>query len=196
MISSNGSCDEDIERCEKAFLRQFYSIYRKFHFIDNNVLLYLFNAHCTSFYGSELWIINKYKVTSYKSTSICFHDAIKKIYGIPRQESNHFVCNNLNILTFDHFIHKKMINFYFNIIESFSLCFAPFLHYFIKNSFMHRKIKKLCHDKYGINDIYNNDVDAIFARIARVQKEESCSLPLFLRNIEQYYNNENLVFFD
>ena len=44
----------DILRCERAFLRQFYAIYRRFHFVDSKILKFLFKTHCLSMYGADL----------------------------------------------------------------------------------------------------------------------------------------------
>ena len=193
MIANDGSCDEDILRCEKSFLRQFHFIYRKFNFLNKNVFFHLFDIHCLSFYGSELWLINKNRASTFKAISVSFHNAIKKIFGIPRQESNHYICNGLNVYTFEHLINKKTINFFLNMSLSSSICFAPFIHYFNNYSYMYRKIKKLCNDKYSINDIFDNDRDAILSRIMRVQLEEQSSLPLFLREMPNNYSIDFLI---
>ena len=182
IISRDGTNSCDIENAEKSFYSQFYCLYRKFSYIPSNILLYLFTTHCNSFYGCELWNQGNFSKKSFNSLAIAYHNALKKIFGISRGESNHFLCNTLGIDTFDHLINKKYINFLFNLNINLSPCFASFKTYFLKNSFFVKKLNEICDTKYGIKDILGNDRSAVFARLRFVQERESCSLPLFLRS--------------
>ena len=53
VLNDDFSCVKDVERANLAFFKQFNSIYRKFSFVEKNVLLRLFRLHVMSFYGAE-----------------------------------------------------------------------------------------------------------------------------------------------
>ena len=55
ILASNATIAKDVDRCCSAFLRQFNAIYRKFKFMDMNIMRFLFVSSCGSFYGIETW---------------------------------------------------------------------------------------------------------------------------------------------
>ena len=58
-----------------------------------------------------------------------YHYAFKKILGIPKYFSNHFICDIFSALTYEHFINFKCIRFLF-------YKGAIFIFYFIKEPFI------------------------------------------------------------
>ena len=52
IISSDMKISKDIDRCSKSFLKQFYGVYSRFGYSDKDVMRYLYETHCMSFYGS------------------------------------------------------------------------------------------------------------------------------------------------
>ena len=61
-----------------------------------------------------------------------------------------------------------------------SLCMLPIKHFLLNKSVLVEKIRNIFNNEYGITDIFVNDVDAIYARIAVIQAAE-------LREILNYY---------
>ena len=182
IISNNSTSNNDIERAESIFLKQFYSIYRKFYFINQNALFYLFSSHCTSFYGCPLWIMDKIGKKYINSLSVSYHNAIKKVFNLRVSESNHFICNNLGILIFKHFLSKRYLEFLHNLLKSNSCCFEPFKSYFKSESIFVKRLGVHFKTMYNIENILENDSDAVISRLLYVQNRENSSIPLYLRD--------------
>ena len=138
-------------------------------------------SHCSSLYESELWQIDFMCKKYIKSISVAYHNAIKKICNVRISESNHYLCGNLGILTFEHFLNKKCINFMDSIFRSDSICFIPFKCYFRNFSIYISKLKSRFACIYNIGNLLDNDSDAIMSRIFFVQAREESSIPLYLR---------------
>ena len=162
----------DIERCERSFLKQFNCIYRKFSFADVGMISYLFQAHCMSFYGSELWYDNDKSLGAFRTVEINYHKAIKRMQNLSYRESNHVACEALNMLTFKHLINKKMISFAFQVLRSRSLCLFSHIPYLKYYSQFISKVKSKAYKDYGIEELFENDMDAIKSRIYYVQCRE------------------------
>ena len=103
----------DIDRLMKSFSKSVGMFFRKFGSSDFNVKWKLFNSLCLSLYGSELWADNNRCLTILNNFAVFYHSALKKILGVPRYFSNHFVCSELNVHTFDHFFNFKLLKFLF-----------------------------------------------------------------------------------
>ena len=117
----------------------------------------LFRSHCSSFYGCELWASSEINKKYVNSFSVSFHNAIKKIFNLPRSESNHYICNSLNTYTFFHLLNKMYINFAFNMLKSESICLSPFLTYFKYSSLYMGRIKAIFLKHYNLNNLLEND---------------------------------------
>ena len=67
IISTDNGISHDIDRATTAFLKQFNSIYHKFHYTDDSVLNFLFRTYTTHvlvlWSGTLVWLlsIQKYK---------------------------------------------------------------------------------------------------------------------------------------
>ena len=85
-------------------------------------------------YGAELWFLRRHCKTTFKHFSVSYHDALKKIANIPRFYNNHFVCDILNVFTFNHCINLKMLKFFIRLKNSNSPCFNVHKRYFITHS--------------------------------------------------------------
>ena len=97
-LSTNLNDFNDIDRCSKSFNRSAGILLRKFCYTDPDILFFLFNSYCTSFYGSELWTMKSGCNTILKEFSIAYHAILKKILKIPKYFSNHYTCLKLNTL--------------------------------------------------------------------------------------------------
>jgi hypothetical protein len=179
MLSSNLLNKEDILRSENSFLRQFYSIFRRFKFAERSVMLFLFKSHCLSLYGSELW----YDLTGCKgvfnSHAINYHKSVKKMIGAPWRESNHVVCEETGLPIFKHLINWKIISFAFNLMNTKSTSLARHKCFLIHGSEMFKVIRNIFSTTYSIADVFDNDIDAIKIRIGYVQEREERSRQAF-----------------
>jgi hypothetical protein len=172
IINKNLCNGNDIERCNKSFLRQFWSIYRRFSFADVNVISFLFKSHCNSFYGSQIWHNFSGCKKEYNALSVTYHKAVKIILNLPRYAGNHEVCESLDLLTFKHLLNKQIIKFVFNLKNNSNACFIPIKNFIFEDSSFIKNVKKSFIECYGINDILQNDIDAIESRIKYVQCHE------------------------
>jgi hypothetical protein len=189
VINFNLLNSEDIQRCETSFLKQFYSIFRKFNYAQEAVMLFLFKSHCMSMYGAELWYDIKGSRSFFNSFAINYHKCIKKMIGSPWRESNHVVCERTCLPLFKHFINWKNITLAFNLLNTKSVCMGRHKCFLIHDSVMFKVIKKNFYENYLIEDVFDNDIDAIKARIGFVQEREECSRGAFVVcNIPVHHN--------
>ena len=175
VLTNKGVWKEDIRRCELSFLRQFYSIFRKFYFVDRNVFKFLFKTYCLSLYGCELWSNLSGSVDEFDSFSVNYHLCIKNFMNTSIIHSNHDICEEAGLLTFKHLTKLKLITFVFNLFESRSVCFAPFKFYFLFYSHFINNVNNEIARLYNISNILDNDKDAILSRINFVQAREKRS---------------------
>ena len=108
IMSSDMRNDKDILRCSTSFLKQFNSMYHRFNFLDSNMLIFLFQSQCMSFYGSELWYNDSKYKGALKALAVNYHKAIKRI---PYWDFEHetIIMMHANIFIFEHFIYRKML---------------------------------------------------------------------------------------
>ena len=88
----------DIIRARNKFYNVFNLLLRKFHYLDTQAFLKIFETHCSHFYGAQIWLNDAKCSNEINKFSIGYHKAIKKIANAPFFYSNHHVCNSLNIL--------------------------------------------------------------------------------------------------
>ena len=172
MFMDNLSIIEDIRKCNKTFLKQFYNIWRKFSYTDFEVFKFLFTSHCTSFFGCELWFDIKGSTYEYHVMEVTYHKAIKKMLGLPWRFSNHIACEVAGLPIFNHFINKRILCFLFNMIQTTSPCILPLRDYFMYDSHLVKSLSLIFNESYSVNNILNNNQLALKSRIDFVQRHE------------------------
>ena len=172
-ISNDKSIKLDIKRCSNSFLKQFYSMFRKFNTLNQNILLFLFNKLCTSFYGAELWHSHHGSRTEFHNLEVTYHKALKRVLGVSYYEKNHIVCYYSNTLLFKNFMNTKMISFLFHIRNSNSPCILPIKKFILYKSEFSKNIKTIFKNEYCLENILSNDLDAIKSRVEFVQSRET-----------------------
>ena len=172
IISSNLNNGQDMEHNNTVFLRQFWSLYRRFYFADSFVLGFLFNYHCSSYYGSFTWYDKLNCKGKFHSLAVAYHKTVKKILGLPWSTRNHVACHELKLPTFKHLINKKIINFSFSLLKNNSQCILPIKYFLLNKSTLIGKVRSIFREVYGIQDLFNNDIEAIFARMNFIQSRE------------------------
>ena len=179
ILCENGSIGPDVERCCNMFLRQFNSFYYKLHFLNRNILAFLFKSFCSSFYGIELWHSVFHTPKKYDRLSICYHKAVKRLSFMNVWDSNHAACQNLGVPIFKHLLSEKSLNCFLGLLSSDSPCMAEFKNYFRYSSAFSTDLNQLFKSVYGINNIHANDLDAIKSRISYVERNEPRSTYCF-----------------
>jgi hypothetical protein len=182
IFNENLTLDNDVEKCYKSFLCQFNSIYHKFNFVDKEHLIFLFNSCCTSFYGCETWYDGLAKPKVLYGISVAYHAAVKRVVGLSKWHNNHDACIDAKLPIFKHFISSRIVSHLFSLSFSDSPCLVDLKNYFKNYSELFLNVKSHFLTKYGVDDIFNNCLAALKARINYVQRNEESShfIPLFL----------------
>jgi hypothetical protein len=175
IVDDSLSDKADMIKCRNSFYSIFNVILRKFHYIDVNAFLVLFNSYCMQFYGAELWYNSIRCNAVARKFEVGFHKAIKKIIKCPNYVSNHFVCNHLNLLTFKHYVNWIKIRFAYKLTFSNNILIQLLQKYFINDSFIMNEIRATLENSYDVIDFLENDLDALKSRILFVQRNEDCS---------------------
>ena len=107
-------------------------MYSKFYYLDQKVLVYLFKAFATTFYGVELWYDYLLKRDSIRKLEVAYHKSVKRICRMNRWESNHEACDRTGMEIFCHLVAKRILRSFFNVLNSKSPCMKDFR--FLQNS--------------------------------------------------------------
>ena len=148
---------EDIKLKRNNFFKDFNSIYRKFSFVNSSVLLYLFKQYCMQFYGANLWSENRKSKTILKQFEIGYHKALKKILGLSTHESNHYACQEANLLTFKHYVNKIKIISALKLFVYPCRFFDKLKSFMIINSDFFRYLYDILLNEYEIKSVFRND---------------------------------------
>ena len=172
-ISSDLCCSGEIITKLRKFYAEFNQILRKFYFADISIKLFLFKQYCLQIYGAELWFgCNKSK-KNLKQFAIGYHKAIKKLLNLSTHESNHYACQEAQTLTFENMINNLKLQFMIRMSTS-QCCYIKKVDNFLYvSSVLFEEMRELASRKYNIEDLLDNDRDAIRSRIAFVQRHET-----------------------
>jgi hypothetical protein len=174
IITNNLSNKNDIIRARNKFYNVFNMLLRKFHYVNVDTFLTLFESYCKKIYGADLWFGDKDCKTELKKFGVGYHKALKKICCCPYYFSNHFVCNNINTLTFQHYLKWIKIRFSLRVLKSKNKLFVKLSDYMLNHSTLAQSLLGILRI-YNIEDPLLNDKDAILARIFYVQRHEQHS---------------------
>ena len=172
IIRSDSSNVDDIQRALKKFYCNFNNILRKFSFADVNVKVYLFKCYCLQIYGAEMWMQDKGSTSIFKNFAVAYHKAIKKLLGLSTKESNHYACQEAKLFIFKHLINKIRISSALRLFFSPCKYFRKILTFLKISSFIVKMTQELSIKEYDIELVFENDLDAIIARIMYVQNHE------------------------
>ena len=174
-IQCNMKNHDDIDYARNRFYKEFNCLLRKFHFVNRDVLLYLFKQYCLQTYGVELWIGNNKSTGSFKQFAIGYHKAIKKILKVSTHESNHYVCQEAGVFTFEHFVNKQKILAGIRFLRNPCNFIRKTKDFLAISSFYYRDLHDMMVNTYDVESLIGNDQDALISRIAYVQGRESQS---------------------
>ena len=126
---------------------------------------FFFKHYYIQFYGSELWFGGKSQRQELKQFAVGYHKAIKKLIDVSTHESNHFACQETNLLLFGHLINKLKISALHRYIMKpcrFIYKAMPFMRV---SSVMADEVREILYKEYDVLSFYDNDINAIFSRI-------------------------------
>ena len=172
IITDSMDCKEDIHRVKSKFYAEFNALLRNFHFADSQIKVFLFKHYCIQFYGSELWFGGKSLKQELKQFAVGYHKAIKKLINVSTHESNHFACQETNLLLFGHLLNKLKISAFHRFIMKpckFVHKAGPFLRV---SSVMANNVREILYKEYDVDSFYDNDINAILSRIYYKQNHE------------------------
>ena len=172
-ITDTLSNENDINCKIRKFYAEFNQILRKFNKLDIDTKLFLFKQYCLQIYGSELWFGPKISNSHIKQFAVGYHKAIKKILGLSYHESNHYACQEARMYTFENLINNNKIQFMFRLYMKPCNLMRKLWSYLLVSSEFFQDVNEIACKKYGINDLLENDMDAVKSRILFVQNHET-----------------------
>ena len=173
ILSDRLSNTEDIARVRNKFYAEFNSLLRKFHFASINVKLILFKQFCMQFYGAELWFYDNKSKYALQQFAIGYHKAIKKLLGVSTHESNHFVCQEASLFTFEHLLNKLKLLLVMRLFSFPCSYIQKNFSFLISSSVLLSEVRDTFCDKYDIELLFEQDRDAMLSRILYVQNHET-----------------------
>ena len=171
----------ELNRITGAFNRMVGMFIRKFATVELGLKVKLFNILCLSFYGLELVLDQRGCSSAVRKLAVSYHYALKRLIGFPKYFSNHYTCNALNMLTFQHLMNYRLFRYYKWLSETKSPCFIAHKCALVHFSVLSQKVRRIFSSSYGVCNLLENDTDAIAARIGYVQLREPSSLYMFVR---------------
>ena len=172
-ISYNLCNEEDINSKRNKFYSEYNQILRKFYSVDVDIKLFLFKQFCLQLYGAELWFGDPGSKSALRQFEIGYHKAIKKLIGLSYHESNHYACQQAQLLIFKHLLNKLKIQFMFRLYFSPCIFIEKLMKYLSVSSVLFNEVNKFSNDLYQINDLLDNDRQAVVSRVVYVQNHES-----------------------
>ena len=175
IFQDNLKLDSDVLRCTNSFFKQFNSVYHKFYFMNRDIVIFLMQTYCCSFYASELWFYDKFYLRRMNILSIAYHKAVKRMVNLSPWDNNHYACDLAGMAIFKHLLNSRILSFMFSVLKFNSLCLENFKYYLRYDSFMVRKISDIFKFQYGVQNILKNDLEALKSRINFMQRTEDRS---------------------
>ena len=172
ILVSDLSNNEDINRVKRKFFIEFNSILRKFSICEAKVKLFLFKQYCLQFYGGELWFGSDKAKVVFKQFEVGYHKAVKKLLNLSMHESNHYACQESNLLTFKHLLNKMKIDAAVRFMLKPCNFIKNLAHFLKISSVMIKEVTGVLNNTYDIDSLFDNDTDAILSRIRFVQNSE------------------------
>ena len=168
-LSYNLSDSEDISIRLKSLYRRFFSIKSNFSKLSEDIVLFLFKSFCMIDFGLNIWNLKDVNRRDFKAFEIGYLKCIKSIYGLNKYASTHFTFNACNMLIFSHLVHFFQCRYFKRIFNDPRglIYLIPTL----KGGTLVNSITRLVKKHYNIT-IFDNDIDAIKARIIYVQMNE------------------------
>ena len=173
VLSERLRTSDDINRVRSKFYGDFNSLLRKFSFASVNVKLFLFKQFCIQFYGADLWFYDEKCKHSLHQFAVGYHKAIKKLLEVSTHESNHFVCQEASLFTFEHLLNKLKLFLILRVFIDPCAFVEKTFNFLMLSSVFLNEIRDVFIDKYDIELLFEQDRDSVISRIAYVQNHET-----------------------
>ena len=134
--------------------------------------LFLFKQYCLQFYGGDLWFGRSKSRVVFKQFEVGYHKAIKKLLNLFSHESNHYACQESNLLTFSHFLNKIKISAALRFLLKPCVFIEKIRHFLYISSVMFNEVISILKETYDIDSLLDNDFDAIVSRVQFIQSHE------------------------
>ena len=108
VINSTFDDTDDIEDKRNSFTGQVNSVLCYFGKLSSATKLHLFNSHCTSFFGCELWNLNNCCI---ESVSIAWRKALRRIWALPAMTHGYLLPTISNCLPIYDMICLRSMSF-------------------------------------------------------------------------------------
>ena len=112
-------------------------------------------------------------ITVLRQFAVGFYNSIKRLLGLSTHESTHYACQEAQCLTFNHLLNKMKVKMIFRFLLKPCDFIRKSLCYFMASSVFLNEIKEVIWNEYEIDSLFENDLDAIVARIWFVQNHET-----------------------
>ena len=133
----------------------------------------MFRQYCLQFYGAELWYNLDKSAQTLKRLEIGYHKAVKKLLELSMHESNHYACQEANILMFRHLLNKMKITTIYRFIMRPCTFIYKAISFFKISSAILCDVRTILMKTYQVDSLFDNDINAIFSRIQFTQNHES-----------------------
>ena len=173
VLSERLGNSDDINRVRSKFYGDFNSLLRKFSFASVDVKLYLFKQFCIQFYGADLWFYDKKCKQALHQLTVGYHKAIKKLLGVSTHESNHFVCQESSLFTFEHLLNKLKLFLILRVFNDPCAFIEKTLNFLVLSSVLLNEIRDIFIHNYEIELLFEQDREALISRIVYVQSHET-----------------------
>ena len=87
-------------------------------------------------------------------------------------ESNHYACQETDLLLFNHKINKIQISAFHRFMTKPCKMVQKANAFLRVSSMFAENVTKILHEEYDILSLYENDIDAIYSRIQYKQNHE------------------------
>ena len=171
VISRDLNDTEDINFKLNNFYKNFNSVFRAFNNVSIDTFSFLFNSYCTPRYGTELWPSNVFRKQIFKTFEIAYCNALKRILGLPKYSSNHWVAEICNVYLLRHHVAVMQALFLKRILNCKSYLFVLNSH-FLRNGFYLGQILNLFRSVYSVN-LIELDTKTIHSRVGWTQLHET-----------------------
>jgi hypothetical protein len=117
-----------------------------------------------------MWYDRKGCASVFNELKIAVHKSITKVYKLPYWHSSHEICERADILTFPHLVNLRCYQFLNRILYKNNAFLNIIKTYVTKYSSLIFIINQIFFNIYGVQNLLDNDRDAIIARIYYVDR--------------------------
>ena len=119
-----------------------------------------------------MWFEEKIKPGDLRKMSVGYHKAIKRLAGMNVWESNHAACEKIDVNIFEHLLNKRLLKFYFDLINSRCTIVKNLRYDFMLNSSLYFRVTRIFENSYNVVGLCHNDKMALLSRVDFVERNE------------------------